>query len=66
MQVMPFWKDEIGRSDDNLTHSPTNLRSGCHILRLYVDREDQDLNRARADYNGFSGSLRYPTKVRVA
>ena len=26
MQVMPFWKDEIGRSDDNLTHTPTNLR----------------------------------------
>ena len=25
-QVMPFWKDEIGRSDDNLTHTPTNLR----------------------------------------
>ena len=26
MHVMPFWKDEIGRSDDNLTHTPTNLR----------------------------------------
>ena len=37
--VMPFWKDEIGRSDDNLTHTPTNLRYGCHILRFYLDRE---------------------------
>ena len=34
MKVMPFWKDEIGRSDDNLTDTPTNLRYGCHILRF--------------------------------
>ena len=66
MQVMPFWKDEIGRSDDNLTHTPTNLRYGCHILRFYLDREDQNLNRALAAYNGSSGSLRYPNKVRAA
>ena len=66
MQVMPFWKDEIGRSDDNLTHTQTNLRYGCHILRFYLDREDQNLNRALAAYNGSSGSLRYPNKVRAA
>ena len=66
MQVMPFWKDEIGRSDDNLTHTPTNLRYGCHILRFYLDREDQNLSRALAAYNGSSGSLRYPNKVRTA
>ena len=34
MQVMPFRKDEIGRRDNNLTHTPTNLRYGCHILRF--------------------------------
>ena len=66
MQVMPFWKEEIGRSDDNLTHTPTNLRYGCHILRFYLDREDQNLSRALAAYNGSSGSLRYPNKVRTA
>lgn len=66
MQVMPFWKDEIGRGDDNLTTTPTNLRYGCHILRFYLDREDQNLNRALAAYNGSSGSLRYPNKVRAA
>ena len=66
MQVMPFWKDEIGRRDNNLTHTPTNLRYGCHILRFYLDREDQNLNRALAAYNGSSGSLRYPNKVRTA
>ena len=62
----PFCKDEIGRRDNNLTHTPTNLRYGCHILRFYLDREDQNLNRALAAYNGSSGSLRYPNKVRTA
>jgi soluble lytic murein transglycosylase-like protein len=66
MQVMPFWKDEIGRSDDNLTDTPTNLRYGCHILRFYLDREDQNLSDALAAYNGSSESLRYPNKVRAA
>ena len=66
MQVMPFWKDEIGRSDDNLTDTPTNLPYGCHILRFYLDREDQNLNHALAAYNGSSGNLRYPNKVRAA
>ena len=66
MQVMPFWKDEIGRSDDNLTDTPTNLRYGCHILHFYLDRADQNLNHALAGYNGSSGSLRYPNKVRAA
>ena len=66
MQVMPFWKDEIGRSDDNLTDTPTNLRYGCHILRFYLDRADQNLNHALAAYNGSSGSLRYPNKVRAS
>tara|TARA_X000000950_G_C13623328_1_gene540301 strand:+ start:150 stop:734 length:585 start_codon:yes stop_codon:yes gene_type:complete len=66
MQVMPFWKDEIGRGDDNLTDTPTNLRYGCHILRFYLDREDQNLNHALAAYNGSSGNLRYPNKVRAA
>ena len=66
IEVMPFWKDEIGRSDDNLTHTPTNLRYGCQILRFYLDREDQNLNRALAAYNGSSGSLGYLNKVRTA
>ena len=40
MQVMPFWKNELGRPQDNLTDTATNLRYGCHILRFYLDRED--------------------------
>ena len=66
MQVMPFWKDEIGRSDDNLTQTPTNPRYRCHILRFYLDREDQNLNRALSAYSGSSGSLRYPNKAHTA
>ena len=66
MQVIPFRRDKIGRSDDNLTHSPTNLRNGCHILRFYLDREDQNLNRALAAYSGSSGILRYSNKVCAA
>ena len=66
MQVMPFWRDEIGRSDDNQTHTPTHLCYGCRSLHFYLDREDQNLSRALAAYNGSSGSLRYHNKVRAA
>ena len=66
MQVMPFWKNELGRQKDNLTDTTINLRYGCHILRFYLDREDQHLSRALAAYNGSSGSERYPNKVRDA
>ena len=66
MQVMPFWKNELGRPEDNLTDTATNLRYGCHILKFYLDREDQHLSRALAAYNGSSGSERYPNKVRDA
>lgn len=66
MQVMPFWKNELGRPEDNLTDTATNLRYGCHILRFYLDREDQHLSRALAAYNGSSGSERYANKARDA
>ena len=63
MQVMPFWKDEIGRPDDNLTDNGTNLEYGCRILQFYLDREDGALHRALAAYNGSSGSRVYSNKV---
>ena len=34
MQVMPFWKKEIGRVEDNLMNTEVNLRYGCTILKL--------------------------------
>jgi soluble lytic murein transglycosylase-like protein len=63
MQVMPFWLDEIGRPEDNLFHIDTNLRFGCTILRYYYDREDGDLARALARYNGSLGRRTYSDKV---
>lgn len=63
MQVMPFWKNELGRPDDNLIDLATNLRYGCAILKYYMDMEKGDLRRALARYNGSLGSHRYPDKV---
>ena len=63
MQVMPFWKDEIGRPGDNLIQVNTNLRYGCTILRFYYDKENGDLRRALGRYNGSLGRRKYPNKV---
>ena len=63
MQVMPFWKEEIGRADDNLTDIPTNLRYGCTILRHYLEKEDGNLRLALARYNGSVGQNWYPELV---
>lgn len=52
MQIMPFWKAEIGRESDNLFDMPTNLRYGSTILRYYLDREKGHLRRALQRYNG--------------
>ncbi len=63
MQVMPFWKDEIGRPDDNLTLNETNFAYGCRILQFYLQKEDGHLHRALARYNGSVGSRRYSNLV---
>ena len=63
MQVMPFWKKEIGRPDDNLIDLETNLRYGCTILKHYLDREKGHFANALARYNGSYGSYKYSRKV---
>lgn len=63
MQVMPFWKHELGRAEDNLIDLGTNLRYGCTILKHYLDRENGNIRRALARYNGSLGSQRYPDRV---
>jgi len=63
MQIMPFWLNEIGRPNDNLLHTDTNLRYGCTILRFYYDKEKGDLRRALGRYNGSLGKRKYPNKV---
>jgi soluble lytic murein transglycosylase-like protein len=63
MQVMPFWKKELGREDDNLINAAINLRYGCTILKHYLKREKGDWIRALARYNGSLGRTKYPEKV---
>ncbi len=63
MQVMPFWKKEIGRDSDDLFDPDTNLRYGCTILAWYLKVEKGDLTRALARYNGSLGKTRYPEQV---
>lgn len=63
MQVMPFWKNEIGRPSDNLTDRDTNLRYGCRILQFYLQRENGHLAKALARYNGSVGKTWYSELV---
>lgn len=66
MQIMPFWIDVIGQTDDNLFHVRTNLRYGTTILRHYLDIEKGNLFRALGRYNGSLGQATYPNRVRTA
>ncbi len=63
MQIMPFWKAELGRPQDNLTDNATNLRYGCTILSYYLKKENGNLSRALGRYNGSLGQPQYPAKV---
>ncbi|MGB0957875.1 MAG: lytic transglycosylase domain-containing protein, partial [Litorivicinus sp.] len=66
MQIMPFWKNEIGHGDANLFDVDTNIRFGCTILKHYLDRERGNWERALARYNGSLGKTWYPDKVMSA
>ena len=63
MQVMPFWKAELGRPEDNLTDLATNLRYGCAILAYYLEMESGDVAPALARYNGSYGQSWYSDRV---
>ena len=63
MQVMPFWKDEMGRPHDNLTEIETNIRYGCKILAYYLSIAKQNWSEALARYNGSYGRTVYSEKV---
>jgi len=62
MQVMPFWKKELGSESDNLFEIETNIRYGTAILRHYIDRY-KTLERALGAYNGSLGKKKYPNKI---
>jgi soluble lytic murein transglycosylase-like protein len=66
MQVMPFWKKEIGHPRDDLFHPATNLRYGCTILRHYLQLADGDFRDALARYNGSASRFEYARKVLAA
>lgn len=66
MQVMPFWVEEIGHPNDNLFNMQTNLRYGCTILEFYLNKENGNLTRALARYNGSLGQYWYPALVEKA
>lgn len=66
MQIMPFWKDEIGHQEDSLFDMETNVRYGCYILKLYLDMEKGNLTYALGRYNGSRGRAKYPNKVYAA
>lgn len=63
MQIMPFWKNVIGRPRDDLFDAGLNLRYGCTILAYYLRLENGDLTRALARYNGSLGQTWYPERV---
>ncbi len=64
MQVMPFWTGIIGDGDPKkLFNMQTNLRYGCSILRMYIDRESGDYFLALGRYNGSRGQPQYPNAV---
>jgi len=62
MQVMPFWKEELGQPSDNLFEIETNIRYGSAILKHYLTRYKTE-RRALAAYNGSLGRDKYPDKV---
>lgn len=62
MQVMPFWKEVQGASDDDLYNPLVSLRYGCTILRHYLDKYENPSD-ALAAYNGSLGRSVYSDKV---
>ncbi len=62
MQVMPFWKTELGSPSDDLFDVNTNIRYGSAILKHYIKRY-HGVEKALAAYNGSKGRVKYPNKV---
>ncbi len=63
MQIMPFWKKEIGKPEDDLFDMETNIKYGCYIYKLYLKYEKGNTTLALGRYNGSRGKMKYPRKV---
>jgi soluble lytic murein transglycosylase-like protein len=59
MQVMPFWPEELGMKRHELIRVPQNIRMGCAILRFYLKKERNNVQKALARYNGSVGRRTY-------
>ncbi len=63
MQVMTFWKKELGRPEDNLTDPYTNLKYGTSILSYYLEISQGDTTEALSRYNGSYPQTWYAERV---
>ena len=63
MQVMPFWPEQLGMRRHQLIRAPENIRMGCAIFRAYMKRENNNIARALARYNGSVGKRWYSDRV---
>jgi soluble lytic murein transglycosylase-like protein len=63
MQVMPFWPENLGMRRSQLVKITENIRMGCAIFRHYLKRENGNVARALARYNGSVGKRWYSDKV---
>ncbi len=63
MQIMPFWPRQLGLPRHLLVSVPENIRMGTAILRHYLQREQNNVPRALARYNGSVGRRWYADMV---
>lgn len=63
MQVMPFWLKAIGAKGQNLYDPAINIRFGCTILRHYLLKENGNVTKALARYNGSIGHTWYSDMI---
>jgi soluble lytic murein transglycosylase-like protein len=63
MQVMPFWPQQLGMTNDQLVRIPDNVRMGTTILGYYLRKERGNYQRALQRYNGSLGRPSYSDMV---
>ncbi len=63
MQVMPFWPQQLGMTNDQLVRIPDNVRMGTTILGYYLRKERGNYQRALQRYNGSLGRPTYSDMV---
>jgi soluble lytic murein transglycosylase-like protein len=63
MQVMPFWPQQLGMTNDQLVRIEDNVRMGTTILGYYLRKERGNYQRALQRYNGSLGRTTYSDMV---